>query len=332
MSAEYYSGWSEASCSSPSLGSPHSPLAVMSDARRDRGRHAADARAVSRVQGRRRQQAGPLGQDRRVHEARRGQLGPRALPRAGQDQRRQPVHRARNQLARHAEEPRPLQADGAQALLPGRRADATPSATRSSGRASSCCSSPAASTRPRSARRRCRSSSCTSSRPSDAPDVKKILDNVIFLLVPSLNPDGQIMVTDWFNKNLGTPIRRQPDCRISITRTSATTTTATCTCSRRRRASTWRSCCGTTGSPSVWLDEHQMGSNGRAHLRDAGDRPDQPQRAPADLPLERHPRPVAGGGARGGRQGRHHLQLHVHQLLGRARWRGAAGGTTRSAC
>src|SRR5262245_38096342 len=37
-----------------------------------------------------------------------------------------------------------------------------------------------------------------------SPSVKKILDNVIFLLVPSLNPDGQIIVTDWFNKNVGT--------------------------------------------------------------------------------------------------------------------------------
>ena len=39
----------------------------------------------------------------------------------------------------------------------------------------------------------------------NSPGVKKILDNVIFVLVPSLNPDGQIMVTDWFNKNLDTP-------------------------------------------------------------------------------------------------------------------------------
>src|SRR4029079_10705396 len=39
----------------------------------------------------------------------------------------------------------------------------------------------------------------------ESPQVKKILDNVIFVLVPSLNPDGQIMVTDWFNKNLDTP-------------------------------------------------------------------------------------------------------------------------------
>ena len=39
----------------------------------------------------------------------------------------------------------------------------------------------------------------------NSPVVKKILDNVIFLLVPSLNPDGQIMVTDFYNKYLGTP-------------------------------------------------------------------------------------------------------------------------------
>src|SRR6185295_5903568 len=44
----------------------------------------------------------------------------------------------------------------------------------------------------------------------DSPAVKKILDNVIFLLVPSLNPDGQIMVTDWFNKNVGTEYANSP--------------------------------------------------------------------------------------------------------------------------
>ena len=94
----------------------------------------------------------------------------------------------------------------------------------------------------------------------NSPQVKKILDNVIFLLVPSLNPDGQIMITDWFNKNLGTPYETSA-IPTSITRTSGTTTTATCTCSRRRRASSRQSCCGATGIPTVWLDEHQMGSN-----------------------------------------------------------------------
>ena len=39
----------------------------------------------------------------------------------------------------------------------------------------------------------------------DSPEVRKILDNVIFLLAPSVNPDGQMMVTDWYNKYLGTP-------------------------------------------------------------------------------------------------------------------------------
>ena len=80
--------------------------------------------------------------------------------------------------------------------------------------------------------------------------------------------------------------------------------------------------------PAVWLDEHQQGSGGaRIFVMPATD-PINPT-STVDLSLERHPRPVAGGRARGCRQGRHHLQLHLHQLLA-GRDGVERGGTTRS--
>ena len=39
----------------------------------------------------------------------------------------------------------------------------------------------------------------------DTPEHRAILDNVILLLVPSLNPDGEDMVVKWYRKYLGTP-------------------------------------------------------------------------------------------------------------------------------
>jgi len=39
----------------------------------------------------------------------------------------------------------------------------------------------------------------------DRPKLRTILDNVILLLVPSLNPDGLDLVTRWYRKTLGTP-------------------------------------------------------------------------------------------------------------------------------
>ena len=40
---------------------------------------------------------------------------------------------------------------------------------------------------------------------STEPDIQKILDNTIILLVPSLNPDGVDIVKNWYDKTLGTP-------------------------------------------------------------------------------------------------------------------------------
>jgi hypothetical protein len=94
----------------------------------------------------------------------------------------------------------------------------------------------------------------------DSPQVKKILDNVIFVLVPCLNPDGQMMVTDWFNKNLGTPYETSqipylyhPYVGHDNNRDMYMFTQKE---SQLTAALLWHD-----WFPSVWLDEHQMGSN-----------------------------------------------------------------------
>ncbi len=95
----------------------------------------------------------------------------------------------------------------------------------------------------------------------NSPQVKKILDNTILLLVPSLNPDGQIMITDWYNKNLGTPFEASPlpgvyhpyaghdnnrDMYMFELKESRMTADIL-----------WHD-----WLPSIWLDEHQQGSAG----------------------------------------------------------------------
>jgi len=44
----------------------------------------------------------------------------------------------------------------------------------------------------------------------NSEEVKKILDNVIFILVPSLNPDGLDIVVDWYRKTENTPFDGAP--------------------------------------------------------------------------------------------------------------------------
>jgi hypothetical protein len=95
----------------------------------------------------------------------------------------------------------------------------------------------------------------------NSPQVKKILDNDILLMVPSLNPDGQIMVTDWYNKYLGTPYENanlpflyhyyvgHDDNRDEYMFTQKE--------SRMAAEILWHD-----WYPSIWLDEHQQGSEG----------------------------------------------------------------------
>ncbi len=90
---------------------------------------------------------------------------------------------------------------------------------------------------------------------------KNILDHVILLLVPSLNPDGQMLVTDWFNRNLGTPYEASPlpvlyhpylghDNNRDMYMLTQNE-------SQYVAQVAWHE-----WFPTVWLDQHQMGAGG----------------------------------------------------------------------
>lgn len=92
-------------------------------------------------------------------------------------------------------------------------------------------------------------------------ETRRRLDEVVLLLVPSLNPDGQIMETEWYRKYLGTPYEggREPwlyhhyvghdNNRDWFMLTQSETKAMSRAVYRE-----W--------FPQVWLDEHQMGNTG----------------------------------------------------------------------
>lgn len=95
----------------------------------------------------------------------------------------------------------------------------------------------------------------------DSPAIKKILDNVIFLLVPSLNPDGQIIVTDWYNKVVDTPFEATPLPELYHHYTGHDNNRDMYLFSQKESQMAaqvlWHE-----WFPSIWLDEHQQGMNG----------------------------------------------------------------------
>src|SRR5688500_12517689 len=47
-------------------------------------------------------------------------------------------------------------------------------------------------------------------RKANEPATKAMLDNVVVMLWPTINPDGQQMVAEWYMKNVGTPYELSP--------------------------------------------------------------------------------------------------------------------------
>lgn len=95
----------------------------------------------------------------------------------------------------------------------------------------------------------------------DSPAIQHVLDNVILVLIPSLNPDGQILVSDWYMKNAGTPWESSPLPELyhkysghDNNRDAFMNTQAESKIFNRLAFKEW--------FPVVYLDEHQMGSAG----------------------------------------------------------------------
>ena len=90
---------------------------------------------------------------------------------------------------------------------------------------------------------------------------KKELDNVVLLLVPCLNPDGQILVTDWYNKNLGTPSEASPLPELYHHYTGHDNNRDMYLFSQKESQMAAR-VLWHEWFPSIWLDEHQQGTSG----------------------------------------------------------------------
>ena len=135
----------------------------------------------------------------------------------------------------------------------------------------------------------------------NSPYIKQILDNVVLLVVPSQNPDGQYLVVDHWYKTKGTPFARvYPDLYRQVRRPRRQ--------SRLVHVHAGRNTDGDRHSESLQADHHARhapdGIGRRAHLRAAVRRSVRSQH-PSD------PRARTGvdwrsdgGGARRGREGR----------------------------
>jgi Zinc carboxypeptidase len=95
----------------------------------------------------------------------------------------------------------------------------------------------------------------------ESPAIKKVLDNVVVLLVPSANPDGQIAVTDWYNRNVGTPFELSPPPHLDHPYAGHDSNRDMYMLNLKESQYLAR-LAWHEWFPTVWLDQHQMGSTG----------------------------------------------------------------------
>ena len=131
-------------------------------------------------------------------------------------------------------------------------------------------------------------------------ETKRRLDDVVLLLVPSLNPDGQTMITDYYRKYVGTKYEggRLPWLYHHYVGHDNNRDWYMLTQPETRALSRavyheW--------NPQVFVDEHQMGSEGpRMFIPPFAD-PRRSGRASADLARSEHDRREHGLPPRAGR-------------------------------
>ncbi len=95
----------------------------------------------------------------------------------------------------------------------------------------------------------------------NSPEVKAVLENVITLLVPSHNPDGQLLVVDWYRKNLDTPFEAAPLPALYQKYTGHDNNRDWFMFTQKETRVTVEKLYN-AWHPHVTIDMHQMGSNG----------------------------------------------------------------------
>jgi len=96
---------------------------------------------------------------------------------------------------------------------------------------------------------------------ADDAATREILDNVVTVLVPSANPDGQIMVVDWYRRNVGTDFE---DARMPWLYHHYAGHDNNRDYFQARLVETrhWMRLMYHTTYPQLYLDQHQMGTTG----------------------------------------------------------------------